>query len=90
MSKHSRARAGENTLCVSVHSLWWGLSFWLWLQPVPAHGVALRALGVLEEMYFSIGSAETMAGESQRPLLVLAGQTLPCWDWTDAFEREVP
>lgn len=31
-----------------------------------------------------------MAGESQRPLLVLVGQTLPCWDWTDVFERDIP
>lgn len=41
-------------------------------------------------MYFSTGSAETMAGERQRPLLVPAGQTLPCWDWTDAFGGEIP
>lgn len=59
----------EHPLCLS-YSLWWGLSFWLWLQPLPAHGVAL---GALEEVDFFIGSGETVAGESQRPLLVPAG-----------------
>lgn len=41
-------------------------------------------------MDFSIGSAETMAEKSQRPFLVPVGQTLPCWDWTGVFEREIP
>lgn len=45
---------------------------------------------MLYKVYFSIGSAETTAGERQRLFLVLAGQTLPCWDWADAFEGKIP
>lgn len=91
MSKHSCAGAEvwEHPLCVfilcgGVCPLACGYSL---SQPTGWHW---GHWGLLYRVYFSIGSAETMAGESQRPLLVLDRQTLPCWDWTDAFEGEIP
>lgn len=52
MSKHSCAGAGVRTPSLCAHSLWWTLSFGLWFQPVPAHGMALRALGQVVQSVF--------------------------------------